>query len=52
MKIICNKQEFATIVRSCYRNTTCDDCVLNRVCDGEDSIVAFTDVVEEGESSD
>ena len=52
MKIICNKQEFAEIVRSCYKNTGCYNCALNGVCDGQDSIVAFADVVEEGESSD
>lgn len=52
MKIICNKKEFAEIVRSCYKNTGCYNCALNGVCDGQDSIVAFADVVEEGEDDD
>lgn len=52
MKIICNKKEFAEIVRNCYKNSYCADCALNGVCGGQDSIIAFTDVVEEGESSD
>ena len=49
MKIICNKIEFAEIVRNCYKSTYCSNCALNSVCEGQDSVVAFTDVIEEGE---
>lgn len=52
MKIICNKKEFAELVRKCYTSNSCLSCALSAVCDGQDSIVAFTDIVEEGESSD
>lgn len=49
MKIICNKNEFAEMVWSCYKSKYCYNCVLNSVCDGQDSVVAFTDVIEEKE---
>lgn len=49
MKITCNKKEFADMIRNCYKSQYCSNCVLHDVCDGQDSIVAFTDVIEEGE---
>ena len=49
MKIICNKTEFAEMVRNCYKANGCYDCVLNGACDGQDSVVAFTDVIEDKE---
>lgn len=53
MKLICNKREFAQLVIKCYKNENyCTDCALYGVCDGQDSIVAFIDVVEEGEKGD
>lgn len=35
MKVICNKDEFANMVRAClisHRNGSCLDCVLSCVC--------------------
>ena len=52
MKIICNKIEFAEIVRRCYHSDFCDLCALSGVCDGQDSVVAFTDVIEEGDEDE
>lgn len=52
MKIICNKNEFAEIVRHCYKSNGCYSCILNGICDGQDSVVAFTDVIEEGEKDE
>lgn len=53
MKIICNKNEFAEMVLNCYKSQYCSDCVLNGVvCDGQDSVVAFTDVIDEGEKDE
>ena len=49
MKIICNKNEFAEIVRRCYNAEDCNYCALSGACDGQDSVVAFTDVIDEGE---
>lgn len=49
MRIICNKKEFAEMVRNCYKSGLCDLCILSGICDGQDSIVAFADVVEEPE---
>lgn len=50
MKIICNKAEFAQLVRNCYRaNGACGTCLLHDICNGEDSVVAMADVEEERE---
>ena len=49
MKIICNKNEFAEMVRNCYKSQYCSNCVLNSICDGQDSVVDFTDVIEDKE---
>lgn len=47
MKIICNKNEFAEMVRNCYKSNSCYGCVLNGMCGNKDSVVAFTDVIED-----
>lgn len=50
MKIICNKIEFAQIVRNCYKaDGRCDLCLLSGICGGGDSVVALADVEEERE---
>lgn len=41
MKIICDKNEFATLVRACDRHmtetcATCAGCLLNAICTAED----------------
>lgn len=49
MKIICNKQEFAEMVRNCYKSNSCTNCLLSGLCDGQNCVVTFADVVEESE---
>lgn len=35
MEIICTVKEFAEMVRSCARGSSCVQCALHEVCDGE-----------------
>ena len=54
MKIVCNKKEFATLVRACYRllhtadGTGCGNCVLRCVCsdEPEECIECICEIVE------
>ena len=35
MKIVCNKEEFAALIRQCYRSTrdcSCDGCPFSPIC--------------------
>lgn len=37
MKIICTKEEFATLVSCCAASTCCGDCALFNICNPNDN---------------
>ena len=49
MKILCDKNEFALLVRNCQKaefNTLCDSCVFFDLCSDTDAIHRIEDICE------
>ena len=47
MKIICNKSQFASMVRMCYKTSLCYSCVLNEVCEGQSDLENMAEIIDD-----
>ena len=47
MKIICNKNQFAEMVCTCYEASSCYDCVLGKVCAGQNDLIGMIEIKED-----
>lgn len=46
MKIICTKEEFATLLSNCIASTGCVDCALSGICENEDDTSTLVNICE------
>lgn len=49
VKIICNKADFAKMVKNCCRSMSCSECVLDDICVGTEELpfLNLVEVIEE-----